>query len=214
MPTINSPISNKSFQGTSNMREFVVPDGNDEPEMQMPQMGNPFHHEHHEHNGQMHYAQHAPQQPVPFESGMQMRKQKNNKISDAGRKRVEMLCGMSSLNKEVKIGENAFVLRTLKSKENRTCLAECLKFDGTVEFTFELRRQILARSIVSVSGIELENFLGSFELDAKLEFIDELDDLIIDKLYGEYLALNKEVKDKFSLNSENIKETVEEIKKS
>lgn len=211
MPTINSPITNKNYQQNAGMREFVIPDGSDEMD----------HHQHYpeEHMHQaspMQAPQYPAQQNIPLQSVMQNRKsaEKNNKISDAGRKRIEILCGMSSLTKEVDIEGNIFVLRSLKSKESRDCLVSSLKYDGTIEFTFELRKQILARSIATVSGIDLADFVGSYDFEAKLQFIDELDDLIIDKLYAQYLSLNKQIKDKYGLSDQNVvKEVVEDIKK-
>lgn len=211
MPTINSPITNKNYQQSGGMREFVIPDIEDEMDQHA------HYHEEHMHQPPQMQAQSYPmQQNIPLQSAMQNRKniEKNNKISDAGRKRIEILCGMISLNKEVDVEGNSFVLRSLKSKESRDCLVSALKYDGTIEFTFELRKQILARSIVSISGIDLPDFIGNYDFDARLQFIDELDDVIIDKLYSQYLILNKEIKDKYGLSGQDsAKEVVEDIKK-
>lgn len=191
------------------MREFVVNEegANEEfyPEAQMP---NDF---------QPQYQQ----VPVPtrqqFAQRGEAKKQsslENSKISEAAKRRIEALCGMSQLTKEVAVGENIFVLRSLKTKENREIINAALKYDGTVEFSFEIRKQALARSLVSVAGVDLEAFLGTTDFSAKLDFIDELDDAISDRLYNEYLAINKEIKDKYAIKTEqDAKEVIEDLKK-
>jgi hypothetical protein len=203
VPTINSPLGSKSYQG--GMKEFVVPD-EAEPEMySQPAMP------------QVNYQTPPGQQPQ-FVSRSEIKRSvlnDNSRISEAGRKRIEMLCGMSQVFKEIELGENLFVLRSLKSKENREALTASLKYDGTIEFSFELRKQILVRSLVSVAGVDVDSFLGTTEFSAKLDFIDELDDAVSDRLYNEYLALNNEIKKKYALkNDQDVKEVVEDIKKS
>jgi hypothetical protein len=216
VPTINSPLGSKKFQ--SNMREFVV----DEEEG-----GGQHFHDHPEHfeapymppMASQNSFQQPPMQMPPqpqFINRNEIRRNvgSDNKISEAAKKRVEMLCGMSQINREVTIGENSFILRSLKSKESRDALTSSLKYDGTIEFSFEIRKQILARSLFSVSGIDVESFLGTYDFEAKLNFIDELDDAVAERLYAEYVDLNKEIKDKYSFKSEqDIKGVIEEVKK-
>ena len=215
MPTINSPLGSKKFQ--SNMREFVV----DEEDGSQNPYAHPEHFEapHMPPMASQNSFQQPPMQMPPqpqFVNRNEIRRNvgSDNKISEAAKKRIEMLCGMSQINREVMIGENSFGLRTLKSKESRDALAASLKYDGTIEFSFEIRKQILARSLFSVAGIDVESFLGSYEFEAKLNFLDELDDAVTERLYAEYIDLNKEIKDKYSLKSEqDIKGVIEEVKK-
>jgi hypothetical protein len=208
VPTINSSLGSKKFQG--GMREFVVneEDGSEEgvyPEQQSQMPPQPQ------------YQQVAVPTQQQFVQRGEARRQAsldNSKISEAAKRRIETLCGMSRLLKEVEIGENIFVLRSLKTKENRDILTASLKYDGTIEFSFELRKQALARSLVSVAGVDIDSFLGTSEFTAKLEFIDELDEAVSDRLYNEYLNINKEIKDKYSFKTDQeARETVEDIKK-
>ena len=136
------------------------------------------------------------------------------KTAESSRKRVEILCGMTQLSKNIEVGENSFVIKSLKTRDNREALLAAVKFDGTVEFPFELKKQILARSLTSVSGIDIEMFLGNNSFKSRLDFIDELDEALADRLYQEYLNLTKEIKDKYSIKTQDdLKEVSEDIKK-
>lgn len=202
MTTINSPLGNKSYQG--GMKEYVV----DELPIPESEIVNP---NFKSQTGAVNRA--AILQSLDAERNVASNVS-DSKISASAKKRIEMLCGISSLTREVDINGNLFVIKALKSKENRQALVDSVNYDGTVQFSFELRRQILARSVFQVAGIDLDVFLGTQEFAAKLEFIDELDDLFLDRLYNEYMALTKDIKTKYSINKEeDVKEVVEEIKK-
>ena len=125
-----------------------------------------------------------------------------------------MLIGMTRLSRSVKIGENEFVFQTIKTKDLRDAMFEVSKFSETFEFSYEMRKQLLARSLCKVGGLDIEQFLGSEDLDARLAFIDEIDDVIVSRLYDEYLLLDKEAKDKFAIKTEEQrKELTEDLKK-
>lgn len=208
MATITSSLGNKSFQ--PGLKEYVVPDESiPEEEIVNPYAKNQVNIQS---QPQMQLDRDAIRESLELERRAKM--QAEAKVSPAAKKRIEMLCGMSMLTREVDIDNNIFTLRTLKSKENRQALVDAVKYDGTIEFSFELRKQILARSIEKIAGVEIDAFLGSFDFKAKLEFIDELDEAVLDKLYNEYLSLNKEIKDKYSAKNEvEVKEVIEDIKK-
>ncbi len=193
MAKINSPIGSRSYQ--SGMKEFVI---DDETEGTVPS--------------------HEERQEVDYRSHLHQRQEKalhqQEKISDGAKKRIEILCGMTQLSKDVQVGDVSFSIKTLKNKDNRQSLSSAMKYDGTVEFPFEIRKQILARSIASVSGVEINMFLADDSLQAKLNFIDELDDFVAERLYQEYLNLNKEIKEKFSIRTQDdIAEMAEDLKK-
>ncbi len=217
MAKINSALGSKSFQG--GMREFVVEEEvESEPfdmdpghhPMNQPQMNNSFY--------EQQQMQQQQQQKINYQQHLQQRAMANSKqesgISDSARRRIEILCGMTNLTKTVEIGDVTFKLTSLKTKDNRNALMSAIKFDGTVEFSFELRKQILARSILSVSDVEINMFLGTDDFKARLDFLDELDEAVSNRLYSEYLELDKEIKEKYALKTEKeAKEVIEEIKK-
>jgi hypothetical protein len=136
------------------------------------------------------------------------------KITDGAKRRIEMLLGLVQTTREVVIENNVFILRSLKSKEMREAMIAAFDFDGTVQAPYEMRKQLLARSLTHVAGIEIEQFIGSSSLDSKFAFIDELDENLSNRLYDEYVKLSNSAKEKYSVKTaEDMKEVVEDIKK-
>ncbi len=137
-----------------------------------------------------------------------------SKINSSAKHRIELLCEMSRITRDVIIDGNSFVLKNLKSKEMREALVKASEFDGTVHSPFEIRRQLLSRALFQVAETDIELFLGDDSLDAKLEFLDELDEPVINKLYSEYLVLSKLASDKYAIKTdEDAKEIVDDLKK-
>lgn len=243
MSGIKSPLSNQSFGPKPKLREFNVPDesqgGTEEDprfyqssqdvseidfkqaEALMASRGIQFDSQRlqSEYNArQASKRQMSNQELAELEQEIKASKQLKasggkEPLSQSARKRIELLTGSSRLTKEVNLDDNIYVLRTLKSKELRAIMVECYNCTQ-VEFPYELRRQILAHSITSVAGTDLELFLGSSDLAVKLDFFDELDDLLQQRLYSEYLDLKKEAEEKYGLNSPNLsQEVVDDLKK-
>jgi hypothetical protein len=136
------------------------------------------------------------------------------RLGDGAKKRIEMLIGMTRHTHSAEIDGNIYNFQTLKSKEMRDALTAAAEFDGSVQSPFEIRKQLLARSLTQVAGVAIEQFIGDDSLDAKLLFIDELDDTLLNRLYDEYLILAREAKEKYSIKtSEEAKEVIEDLKK-
>lgn len=137
-----------------------------------------------------------------------------DRLNEGARRRIEMLVGMTRSTKTVVIEGNSYAFQTLKSKEMSEAIMAASKFDGTVQSPFEVRKQLLARSLVQIGDISINNFVGSNSLDDILLFIDELDDILLNRLYSEYVALTKEARDKYSVkNEQEVKEVVGDLKK-
>lgn len=137
------------------------------------------------------------------------------RMSNDSKKRIEFLLGLTTLTKTVEISKTKFVLRTLKSNEQRDSLSAASKYiENGVEYLFEMRRQILARSLVSIEQMSFDDFIKSSDLNDKLSFVDEMDDTLVKILHSNYDALFKESQSKFGINSdEQAKEFVEDLKK-
>ena len=136
------------------------------------------------------------------------------RLNDGAKRRIEMLVGMIRGTRSVDIEGNVFILRTLRSKEMRDALMEASKYDGTIQSPFEIRRQLLARSITHVAGVEIEQFIGSSSIEDKCLFIDEIDESLLNRLSDEYLKLVQESKNKFAVKTEeDIKEVMGDLKK-
>jgi len=135
-------------------------------------------------------------------------------LNEGARRRIEMLIGMTRMTRNVEIEGNSYVLQTLKGKEMRDAILSASEFNGTVQFPFEIRRQMLARSLRQIANISVEQFLGTYDLQARFDFIDELDDTLLNRLMDEYSALTNEAKTKYALTTtEQVKEVAEELKK-
>lgn len=149
-----------------------------------------------------------------FKQAREMKRSGKERLTEGAKRRLESLLGMTRLNRTAVIGETEFVLQTLTGKETRLAILEAAVFDGTVESPFAIRGQLLARSLIGIGGVDFDHFVGSDKIDIKLLFIEELDDIILNRLYDEYLLLNKEAKKKFGINNaQEVQEVVSDIKK-
>ena len=136
------------------------------------------------------------------------------RLNDGVKRRIAMLVGMTCGTREVDIDGNIFILQTLSSKDMREAIMRAAEFDGTVESPFEIRKQLLARSLTQVAGVEIAQFVGSNDLEARMSFIDEQHEALLNRLYGEYLSLTEEVKKKYSIkDAADAKELAEDLKK-
>ncbi len=141
-------------------------------------------------------------------------KQGKPRLSDGAKKRIEVLCEMTRTKRHVNIGEVVFSLRTLKTKEMREALLTASQFDGSIESPFEIRKQLLARSLYEVAGSDIALFLSDTSLEAIFDFLDNTDETVLTKLYSEYLFLIDEANGKFAIkNEQDAKELVEDLKK-
>lgn len=230
MPEFKSPLGTKQFQGQP-MRDIAVPDESGPP--QPRQIRPPRQHEEPMFDeramrefqaSQMQYEQQqqAPQAPVRELSEVEReilaakkaKREGKERLSDGARRRIEMLLGMIRLHKDIEIDGQMYRVRTLASEELREAIVGAAEFDGTVQFIFEMRRQILARSLVVVAGVEVDQFLNSYELEDKLYFIECLDHALLIRLYNEYTELTQQAQNKYSPKTDaEVKEVLEDLKK-
>lgn len=223
MPEFKSPIGNKQFQGQP-MRDVSVPDDSGYEQPMRPTR--PHQHTHPDFDEQaMRDFQSQMQPPVQApremsEAEMQIlaakraKREGKERLTDGAKRRIEILIGMTRLSRDIEIDGKMYRLQTLKSKELREALVATTSFDGTIQLIFETRKQLLARSLVIVAGVEVEQFLSSDDLQAKLDFIEELDHSLLIRLYNEYVSLSNEAQEKYALKTvEELKEVAEELKK-
>lgn len=148
-----------------------------------------------------------------FQEAREAKKQVS-RLSEGAKKRIEMLVGMSTIYKTVEIDKNTYTIKSLKAKEIREATASAMKYEGTIEFLFEMRKQLLSRSLTEIAGIEITQFLGSDNFDDKLDFLDELDEALLNRLYEEHMLVDKEVKTKYGIKTEkDVKGVIEDLKK-
>jgi len=229
MAEFRSPIGNKQIKGTP-MKDFTVPDetGFQQPAQQQYRQPGPQETQHPPFDPQAmrEFQQSMQPQPQQFQvkelseveqqiiTAKKAQREGKQRLSDGAKRRIEMLIGMTRLTREVTISENIYKLQSLSSKELRDALTATAEFDGTVAFIFETRRQLLARSLVTVAGVDISQFLNSYELEDRLDFIEEMDHALLVRLYNEYTEMNKDAQDKYSLKTEaQVKEVLEDLKK-
>jgi hypothetical protein len=136
------------------------------------------------------------------------------RLSDGARRRIEMLIGMTRLSKDVEIEGNLYRLQSLTSIEMREAITATAEFDESVQFIFENRKQLLARSLVIVAGVEINQFLNSSDLEDKVYFIELMDHALLLRLFNEYNLLAKEAQDKYAIKTEvDVKGVLEDVKK-
>ena len=230
MPEFRSPLGNKQFQGQP-MRDIAVPDESGHQQPPVPPRQRPHRHEEpvfderamREFQAQMQMEQQPPPQPPMRElseveqqifAAKKAKREGKERLSEGARKRIEMLLGMTRLHRDVDIDGQTYRLQTLTSEEIRDALVSTAEFDGSVEFIFEMRRQLLARSLVVVAGVEIHQFLNSYDLEDRLYFIELLDHALLIRLYNEYTDLAQQAQNKYSPKTEaQVKEVLEDLKK-
>ncbi len=224
MPKFDSPIGSKQFQGQP-MRDISVPDegGYDQPTAHRRHTRDPGPPVFDEASMREFQAQMQPPPPQMREvSNVEMdmlaakkaKREGKERLSDGARRRIEILVGMTRLSKDVEIDGQMYRIQTLKSKELREALVATAEFDGTIQLVFETRKQLLARSLVLVAGVEIAQFLNSEELQARLDFIEEIDHSLLLRLYNEYIVLANEAQEKYALKTvAEVREVAEDLKK-
>lgn len=240
MASIKSELTNKKIPGGT-MRQFEVSDDSDDDQgpdiaelnRRMAERGLPPVDEHtvrqmyaSQHGGgqQRPVQQHQQVQPEPidnlYETERVIKEARVAKmhgkvrLNEGAKRRIEMLCGLTRTTRTVDFDGQAFSLRTLKNKEMRAALMAASQFDGTVESPFEIRKQLLARSLYEIAGTDATLFLGDTSIEAMFEFLDEVDETLLTRLYSEYLVLVDEASKKFAIKTEaDAQEVVEELKK-
>ncbi len=136
------------------------------------------------------------------------------RLSEAAKRRIQQLCGFEKNKKTIDLDGDVYELRTLRGKEIQDALVAASVFDGTIDLPFETRRQLLARSLVKMGGVDVELFLGDDSLEARLESLEVMDDLVLGILYDSYLQLVKEVKDRYAIKSDaDAQEVLADLKK-
>jgi hypothetical protein len=138
------------------------------------------------------------------------------KIGDLAKKRIELLADIGRLTKDVKIGNYTFSLRTLKAKETRQAALSTFSTAITqLEASYEARKQQLARSIFKIDGEDLDMIIGNTSLEARMSFIeDNLEDIVVEKLWDEFIALKEESRVKYGINTvKDVEEVSADLKK-
>lgn len=215
MPSFDSPLGTKRFGGIG-LKEYDVPDESGHSGHGMPDMDaiRDFQNRLQGDFEPDPYTDELAQAEKEIKAAREARKVGKERLSDGAKRRIEMLLGMSRLTRSCELDGNVYVFQTLRSKDMSDAYMVVTKFDGTVQFPYELRRQMVSRSLIQIAGVDIEQFLGSNTLESKLAFVDELPEALLHRLYNEFQLLVKESNEKYSIKTEeDAKEIVEDLKK-
>jgi hypothetical protein len=229
MSGYDSPIGKKQYPGQS-FKEVTIPDesGGQPPHgtrlQSRPSI--PFDEQAlRDFTARMNPLPPAPQERVPmaenqaeieqqFREAREAKRTGRERLNEGAKRRIEILIGMTRHTRSFDIGGNSFTLQTLRSRELREAVMAATLFDGSVQSPFEIRKQLLARSLVQIGGVESDQFFSSTDMEVKLAAIDEFDHYLLTRLYDEYLTMVKEAQDKFSVQTtEQADAVVEDLKK-
>lgn len=225
MPKFESPLGSKQIQGAP-MRDFSVPDESGYAPPAPPQRP----HQHQQEaprfdEAAMRDFQSRMQGPPPqmrevssveqeFLAAKKAKREGKERLSEGAKRRVEMLVGMTRLTRDVEVAGNMYRLQSLSSRELRDALTATAEFDGSIQLVFETRKQLLARSLVVIAGVETSQFLYSDDLEVRLDFIEMMDHALLLRLYNEYVLLSNEAQDKYAIKTEaEVQEVLEDLKK-
>lgn len=223
MASYDSPIGKKQFQGQP-IKETVIPDesgytassvSSRQPNFQLDDVAL------RDFNTRMGSAQMPPmpsqdqaELEQQFREAREAKKLGKERLNEGARRRIEMLVGMTRATRTVTLENNVYVLQTLRDQELRDAVVSASAFDGSVQSPFEIRKQLLARSIIQIAGMDFDQFIGSRDLEAKLDCITLFDHYLLGRLYDEYLAMVKEARERYAIKDEtDAKEVVEDLKK-
>lgn len=140
----------------------------------------------------------------------------SNRVSEVAKKRIEILADIGRLTKDVSIGKFLFSLRTLKSKETKEAALATFSTSVTqLEASYEARKQQIARAIFKIDGEDIDVVFGSTNLDERIRCIDDnFEDIVVEKLWNEFILLKEEAKTKYGINSvKEAEEVSEDLKK-
>lgn len=226
MAGYDSPLGKKQFQGQP-FKEVVIPDesGASQPppvrpqlNYQVPQFDEAAIREFNARlNPQM---QSPPMSQDQAEAERQFREARTAKFSgkerlnEGAKRRIEMLVGMTRGTRTVDIEGNVYILKTLRDNELSEAVLAASQFDGTIKSPFEIRKQLLCRSLTQIAGMDADQFFGTTDIEVKREGIEYFDHYLLGRLYDEYLEMVKNAKDRYAIkNAQDAQEVVEDLKK-
>jgi len=219
MTDIESPLGKKSFPSPQRQgRVYTVDDPTADG-------GSPAHNIRPEHfrrvpeppQARMPLRELTSEEMEEFERAREEAMRSCDTISKSARERIEFLTGIGRIKTSFTVDGITFHLQSLKSGELEDVLDTMIKLGETNEakFTFELRRQTLARSLCAVDEMSIDELIGSNNIEDKIHLIRSLDENLVDYMYKNYEEyIQKVSKNKYAIKTEkDVEEVVEAVKK-
>ena len=135
-------------------------------------------------------------------------------ISQPVKTRIEFLADIGKMTRDVKIGENTFTLRTLKSRESREVYLFIMSANNKIDEAYNIKYYTLAYSLTKIDGQPLEFMVPIKIFEDRIKALEGMEDSLTDKLYQEYSALKTSSEEAYNLKTdEDVKEVSEALKK-
>lgn len=135
-----------------------------------------------------------------------------NKITPNARERIEILTGLGRLREDVDVEGVVFSMQSLKAGEMQEVVRATMAADVVSDRYYIGRNYVLAMAIRKVDGRDIEIILDNKSLSSKVEWLNEMEDSVVEYLHGKYLLM---VQKKLVIETpEEMKEVIEDIKKS
>lgn len=138
-------------------------------------------------------------------------------VTKQARERFEYLTGKCRVEADLEVDGNTFHFQSLKSGELEeifeVMLSTNLKSEHQIKY--ELRRQVLARSLIGIDNMSLHQAIGSSTIEENIDFIRNLDENLVTVMYRFYENnIVKVSKEKYDIkNEEDAREVAETVKK-
>lgn len=142
-------------------------------------------------------------------------REESRRISPLARERMELLLNIGRLQDDVEIEGYTFSIQSLKAGETKEVVKLASASSTTIESYFQSRQHTLAYAVYAIDGRSLDDILGDGSFEAVMQWLDNMDESVIEYLHTRYLEMIKKNKDKFSLATpEQAQEVADEVKKS
>lgn len=208
MSEIESPLGKKSFGQTSRKVMTVSDESEDFDTRPLPpaRAAQP--------QPQMQEVKLTPEQFNAMQARKQDFRVSQKRPTNEARERVEILTGIGRLTQDVVIENYKFSLQSLKSKEMREVIKAVAQTEMGAESAYEMRTQILARSIVRIDDQPISLVLGDDSLEAIMLFLDDSEETVVNKLFDTYNKMVKSNEEKITIKTaEDAQEVAEAVKK-
>lgn len=213
MAKFESPLGTQRFGGIAGggLKEFTIPD---ESGFTMPDEKSILDFQAQFDNVPSEEVEELSRVEQEMKEARHARKFGKERLSDGARRRIEKLIGLTTLTRQATVADQTYTFQSLSGQEIREAYVFAAEFDGTIQFAHELRRQLVARSLIQIAGLDIDQFLGSNSLESKFALLDKLPDALLQRLFVEYQILVKENNDKFEIKTEaEAREVREDLKK-
>jgi len=208
MTEIESSLGRKTFPSSQNQRAVYTVD--DPTDMNTPQ-------------GRLNQAmgnvrrELTDEEIAQFEQAKRVAAQAQQSVSHSVRERVEFLTGIGRIKTTFEMDGVKFHLQSLKSGELEEVLDLMMKLGDINEakFTFEIRRNTLARSLYSIDNMTIAEVIGSKDMNDKLELVKSLDENLVSNMYKHYEQnIVQASRDKYAVKTDqDVEEVTEAVKK-